>query len=161
MSPASGQAAKLKRDQTGNWMPQLANQNLTPQTLNAITQAYLLLYSQRDSVNRLANAVSSTIGYATHSQRQNFDKLNTSAVGVPDGALLYETDRATVFYQARVNPQTATEQWFYAGGIYVDLFQNRPTDLGLNDKGFLFLSRDSHILFQWDTTTMTWITLLP
>jgi hypothetical protein len=61
------------------------------------------------------------------------------------GDLFYETDR-TVFY--RVN--AAGTEWVYASGEMVAAFSGVPTDLGVDDEGFLLQITDYGHRVRWD-----------
>lgn len=88
-----------------------------------------------------------TIIQTTHS-----GKAAISASFYPIGTLLFETDR-TVMY---VNQGTyGSSNWVYILGIYYSILSNRPTDLGVNDTGFLFHSTDNPATQRWDGTN--WI----
>lgn len=52
------------------------------------------------------------------------------------GTLFWETNR-TVLYV--VTETAGVRAWTYAAGMYQDTFANRPTDLGADDAGFLYM----------------------
>lgn len=108
-------------------------QGQTPQTGNWTPVASLGAKLEDTHANRLANFPASTY---------------------PIAILFYETDR-TVFYE---NDGTfGSSNWTYKlgtmrGTLAVD---QRPSDLGANDAGFLFFGTDWHITYRWSGTT--WI----
>ena len=134
------------------WYPSLDGLNLPRALTNGVQQGFSLIYSLRDTVNQLQTTVSRMVQYGTHS-----DRTQTKAQATPDGALWFETDRATVFYQARFNINSSVREWFYAGGIMYDTLANRPAapDLGANDVGFLFLASGGNQLYRWNGTGWT------
>jgi hypothetical protein len=133
------------------WFPSLKGTNLPRAAVNGIQQGFTLIYSLRDTVNQQADTIGKLIQFGTHK-----DRTTTQAQAMPQGMLWFESDRITVFYQTRLNPPATTMDWFYAGGIYLDVLANRPTDLGLvkdgrkGDIGFLFLASDAHHLYAWN-----------
>lgn len=75
------------------------------------------------------------VQYGTHAAR-----LAVPAAGILYGSLWVETDRGNVVYQVQGGA------WKYAAGAMVGTViavDQRPTGLGANDTGFLFLSTDS------------------
>jgi hypothetical protein len=136
---------KTQVDTTATWYPNLNGLNLPSQLTQGIQQSFSLTYGLRDSVSQISNAVNRMIEYGTRNARNAL-----AATAVPDGALYFESDRATVFYQARLSPRSNSPRWFYAGGIMFDTSTNRPTDLGQDDVGFLFLASDTTQMSRWD-----------
>ena len=131
------------------WYPKLENQGLPRALTNGMQQSFSLVYSLRDTVDQLQQTFTRLVQYGTHLNRGL-----TQAQSVPDAAFWFETDRETVFYQARLAPPSTTRDWFYAGGIYAATFVNRPTDLGPNDLGFLFLPIDkNNVFYRWNGTS--------
>lgn len=72
------------------------------------------------------------------------------------GQGLFETDR-TVRYI--VYDSSGTLVWRYAGGTYPSAIANRPSDLGLNDAGFIFVdtTTDTETMWVWDGAE--WLTV--
>lgn len=67
------------------------------------------------------------------------------------GTVLRETDR-NVFY---INhDSTGTHVWKYLGGTMVAALASQPSDLGVNDVGFPFVSTDAGLIteYSWDGT---------
>ena len=84
--------------------------------------------------------------YGTHSQRTQ----NTSP-SVSLASLFVETDRGNVVYEAQnVTPNSA--QWVFVAGVYGAAAAKEPTDLGVNDTGFLFFATDTLKLLRWSGT---------
>lgn len=76
------------------------------------------------------------------------------ASSYPVGSAFYETDRMAVYV---VVSSSGANVWQYIAGTYVAVFANRPTDLGVNDRGFqLFVTVQSHLMY-WTGTA--WIFL--
>ena len=130
------------------WIPNLRGMNLPPQAINGINQSFQLLYSLRDTVNQQSTLTDRKIQYGSH-----FARVQVQPQAILNGAIWYETDRASVVYQVRLSQNQTTQFWFYAGGIMWDVAANQPSDLGTNDTGFLFLSSDAHHLYHWNGTS--------
>ena len=83
----------------------------------------------------------------THANRV----ISTPAMGEPAGTLYYETDRTVVYldFIGTGNLQV----WKWISGTYNSVFSNRPSDLGVNDAGFLFYSTDVDLIYQWSGTS--------
>lgn len=116
------------------YIPDLTGLKLPTPLIDAITQAYKLIYSLRDTLAQLQMTAARRVQYGTHAQR-----VQTNPQAVPDGALFFETDNGTIFYQARLAPQQTTRQWFLAGGAAAGSLSKQPAYLGQNDAGFQFL----------------------
>lgn len=127
------------------WFPNLSGQGLPKALTNGLQQGFMLIYSLRDAVNQLKNTLDQLIQFGSH-----LDRTTTQPEAMPAGMLWFESDRQTVFYQTRLAPQQTTRDWFYAGGIYADLFTNRPTDLADRDAGFLFLALNQNQFYRWN-----------
>lgn len=134
----------------GGWFPNLQGLGLPRAVTNGLQQGFSLIYSLRDAVNQQQATVTAMVQYGSHQNR-----LQTNAQALPDGAVWFETDRATVFYQARLSPASSSRQWFYAGGIYYATVSNQATDLAQEpgNVGFLFLSNNQpqrSYLYRWN-----------
>lgn len=59
-----------------------------------------------------------------------------------------------VIYDVRT--VSAANKWVYVGGVYIDVFANRPTTgfngagLGVNDTGLEFYATDKKLIYYWD-----------
>lgn len=133
--------------QTATWFPQLDGLGLPRALTNGMGQAYSLIYSYRNQTDTTLTILARFVEYGLHR-----DRLNMATAGVPNGALWFETDRATVFYQARLLPEGPPAQWVYAGGIMWDVLAHRPDDLKKADTGFLFQDSGSFQMYRWDGT---------
>jgi hypothetical protein len=122
------------------WYPQLDGLNLPRALTNGVQQGFSLIYSLRDATSQLQTAVARTIQYGTRQAR-----TQTNPQAVPDGALWFETDRMSVFYQSRLAANSTTRSWVYAGGF---LIGSQPADLGKGDAGFLALVGNQ--FYRWD-----------
>lgn len=96
-----------------------------------------------------------TQGVATLLEGTHGDRLVLyPASAYPIGSLFYETDRMVLY--AVVN-SGGTPVWQYLAGTFVAVYANRPTDLGVNDRGFqLFVTVQAHTMY-WIGTA--WIFL--
>jgi len=83
------------------------------------------------------------IRYDTHANR-----LAASTSGLWQGIFWVETDRSNVIYEL----QGTT--WKYVSGAMAGTLSpdQRPTDLGANDAGFLFMTTDTNELYRWSGT---------
>ena len=72
----------------------------------------------------------------THANRSSYSAVNV-------GQLYWETDRK-VFYVSLGGV------WRYASGVMIDLRVNKPSDLGSDDYGFLFLEVNNDFLSWWN-----------
>lgn len=81
----------------------------------------------------------------THALRlANFDPKNS-----PIGVSFYETDRGATY---QVQSVAGSHAWVYVSGVMNDLIANIPSDLGLNDVGFLFNATDFQHQYSWNGT---------
>lgn len=140
--------------QKAAFIPSLTGLGLPTQLTDSLSQNYTLLYSLRDTTSdtmaKLQMKLDRRIQYGTHTTRAQQTTPSSVPGDVPDGSLWFESDRPTVFYQARIPQEGGTPRWFYAGGIYYDVLANQPTDLGADDTGFLFLAGTQ--LYRWSGT---------
>lgn len=112
-----------------------------------------------ENITQITNRVATTIQQqlqATGSNPLNLQSLlpsltsaviaqgdHASRLAVTSTALLYfETDRRVLY-------ASVSNVWEYAGGVYTDVFANRPTDLGSSDIGFLFDATDQSTAYVW------------
>lgn len=73
---------------------------------------------------------------------------------VPIGTTLFETDRAITYI---CYDNSGTLVWKYSGGVMSGAtLANRPTDLGINDIGFIFL--DLNLITQYEWSGSAWFT---
>jgi hypothetical protein len=100
--------------------------------------------------------------FGTHAQRLATTEaggLDIDPANYLQGALYTETDRGAI-YQDRIalsaNGKTQAT-WVYAAGQMVDLFANRPADLGANDAGFSFRASDTTISYRWSGTAWIYV----
>jgi hypothetical protein len=63
------------------------------------------------------------------------------------GTFYYETDRDALYQTHLV---AGVNQWVWIGGTMRSAFATRPTDLSVNDEGFIFVSTDTFYTFRWD-----------
>lgn len=120
------------------WFPKLKGTNLPREVVNGMQQSFSLTYSLRDTVNQQSDTIQKLLQYDTHRNRKQ-----TRAQSMPDCMLWFESDRQTAFYQARLQPDSTTRDWYYAGGIYFAASIYRPSDLdSTHDTGFLFMGLD-------------------
>jgi hypothetical protein len=77
----------------------------------------------------------------THAER-----LTAPAGAYPVGTRFWETDR-TSMYLVQIVASAAVWRWI--GGRMFDTYANRPTDLGMNDAGFLFHATDYSHTLMW------------
>lgn len=87
------------------YTPNLTGASTPAAFAKAITDAYGIVYSLRDSLNQLQQTVARTVQYGTS---QQFAQSNAQAV--PNGALWFDTDDGNS-YQARLAPQQTTRAW--------------------------------------------------
>lgn len=93
----------------------------------------------------LPSSGGATVVEDTHANRLALYPAGNYSVG----ALFYETDRASLYV---VVISGGTNVWQYVSGLYAAVFANRPTDLGLNDRGFLlFVTVQCHLMW-WSGT---------
>lgn len=84
-------------------------------------------------------------------QGLHVDRVGATAVtgldprAVPDGAVFVETDRSAIYESRFVNKAQA---WVFVLGRMQGLLASRPTDLGTNDAGFLFVATDA-LDYRW------------
>ncbi len=72
---------------------------------------------------------------------------------VPDGGVFVETDRSALYESRFVSKAQA---WVFVLGRMQGLLAARPTDLGLNDAGFLYVATDA-LDYRWSGTA--WVAL--
>lgn len=82
----------------------------------------------------------------THASR-----LNTPAANYPLGTLFYETDRR-IEYIVSGSPLV----WTYKSGTYATILASIPTDLTVNDAGFLFAVTNFKHVLQWSGSAWDW-----
>lgn len=87
------------------YTPNLTGASTPAAFAKAITDAYGIVYSLRDSLNQLQQSLGRTVQYGTS---QQFAQSNAQAV--PNGALWFDTDDGNS-YQARLAPQQTTRAW--------------------------------------------------
>jgi len=93
----------------------------------------------------LAGAITKNgqVVYGTHSQRTQNASPSTLLA-----SLFVEIDRGNVVYEAQ-NITAGNAQWVFVSGIYGAALAQEPTDLGVNDAGFLFFATDTRVLSRW------------
>ena len=88
----------------------------------------------------------------THSARLTTHPASAS----PIGTFYYENDRSVLYLDELVNNVPA---WVYIGfmdsGTTISPSDNRPSDLGANDNGFLFYGTDTKVVYQWVWNSMS------
>jgi hypothetical protein len=109
-------------------------------TFRGTDQARQFLWSQSAWVEVTA------VQYGTHAARP-------APAGVADGVIYVESDRGNVIYQAQLDA-ASNPAWVYVSGMMRNTLANIPTDLGTNDKGFLFYGTD--YTHTWRYTGSTW-----
>lgn len=96
-------------------------------------------------IRAIEDLIAASVRIGTHAER-------LAAEPDPIGALWMETDRGNVIYQAQL--VAGTPAWVYVtGAMYGTIIavDQRPSGLGVNDTGLLFLSSDSTSVI-WDGT---------
>jgi len=131
---------------TSTWYPQLAGLNLPRELTNGLGQVFALVYSLRDTVQRLSATAATLIEYGTH-----HDRLELQLEALPEASLFFETDRGNVLYEARYEARQPGE-WSYISGIWFEILDHRPRDLTGPDTGFLFWATDTRQLYRWSGT---------
>jgi len=108
---------------------------------NLAAQNIAALQSDIDGLDQditdLTQVLNDTLRFGTHAAR-------LAAVADPSGALWVETDRNNIVYQVQM--VGGAPAWVYVtGAMYGTIIaaDQRPTDLGANDTGLIFLSSDS------------------
>lgn len=147
MSTPSTPLATRARSQTpGNWYPQLNGLELPQQLTSGITQAFQLVYANRDQTTQNTDSINHMVQYGTMQQR-----LAAAPTALPDGALWYVTDYPNAVYQVRMDPKMNQLAWFYATGvIWQEPAGGTPGfSPGLNDAGLMWVS-GAGILYVWD-----------
>jgi hypothetical protein len=99
-----------------------------------------------------------TVSMPTYIEGTHADRIDPEQhLGVfRPGTLFYETDR-TVLYQARLDAG-GNPAWIYVSGTMRETLANKPTDLGLNDTGFLFYASDYAHTWRW-SVIVSWTDL--
>lgn len=100
-----------------------------------LTKVWARQFQQLDQAFGVINGEGGSL-IGLHSER-----LAELVTDLPAGELWYETDR-TVSY-------IASTDWMYISGIFKATRVNAPTDLGVNDAGFLFYVTDFAHLMKW------------
>ena len=147
-TPSSPLANRASTQTPANWYPQLNGLQLPQQLTSGITQAFQLVYSNRDQTTQNTASINHMIQYGTMQQR-----LNAAPTALPDGALWFVTDYPNAVYQVRMDPKMNQLAWFFATGIV----WREPTGgtpgwtPGLNDAGLMWVSGGGY-LYVWDGT---------
>jgi len=90
-------------------------------------------------------AAASVVSQGTHVQRVGGVPPTSAQIGT----LYFETDRHVLYI---VSPVSGTPVYVFVAGVYSDVRANVPTDLGLNDDGFIFEVLDYSHTAIWDGT---------
>jgi hypothetical protein len=91
----------------------------------------------------------------THAQRLN--PRNPPASSFQQGAFYLESDRGVTYQNRMVMVGAANlPTWVYAFGEMAALLAAIPTDLGVNDAGFIFDVLDFNHRLQWSGTAWGW-----
>jgi hypothetical protein len=76
------------------------------------------------------------------------------ASGIPIGSMYIETDRGNVSYLNRLVSESNT--WVWLDGVLYGTLAGRPSDLGVNDKGFIYSASDA-LEYRW--SGVAWVAL--
>jgi hypothetical protein len=93
-------------------------------------------------------SLSSLVIEDTHSNRSLYPATSYSI-----GTLYWETDRTVWYLVALVG---GVNVWIYASGEFRDVQASLPSDLGVNDAGFLFQVSDYNHRLRWSGTIWGW-----
>lgn len=96
----------------------------------------------------VAVAATGVILEDTHASRVANFPPGSFALGVS----FYETDRTVLYINELIS---GNNTWIYSLGVYSSVIANRPTDLGVNDVGFIFHATDQGMSYTWNGTV--WI----
>jgi hypothetical protein len=126
------------------WYPSLQGQQLPLALTDALQRAFQTIYAVRDALPGGAGATGVVqILRGTHAQRLS----NYPPTAFALGSLFDETDRTVTYINAAVGQAPA---WVYLQGQMRAALTARPTDLGANDSGFLFLDTATLVLsYRW------------
>jgi hypothetical protein len=120
--------------------PTTLSQAELDQLIKAIRDQLQIGGSAPLNLTGLISQGSGTVVVATHAQR-----LGVFSPPVNAGALVYETDRNTMYI-------SLPSHVYHTIAIQVQALANRPTDLTLNDAGYLFWASDTQTLYIWNGT---------
>lgn len=118
----------------------------------AVIQAIRKAYDYAGMAIATATGVAIRVLQDTHANR-----MLHPAILYPEGSFYIETDRNNVVYVSR--PIGGALTWIYLGGQLFAVLASRPTDLGVNDAGFLFESTDTLQTYQW--SGIAWLEITP